>query len=344
MAHEITVKDVFGEVRARGERAWHGLGVEMPPGLGAWEGFQRIGLDWETELLQMQAVLPGGGVIMTDDVKMHVRKDTRDPLGTVSSGYRPISNRRLAEWMDELCGADAAVAIETAGSLRGGRRVFCSVKLPKTIEVVNEDILELYIIGSNAHDGSARFNTYGSSIRPVCANTLGFSERDLHRGVSFQHTGDVDIKIEKARAALGIVLKEADRYETECQSLVRLNLNKEQISAYFEAVYDKTFGVIHDSLPKEEQERRAEHKKKTLAQWMLLMDDAKQNIKGITGTAWAAFNAYSQWSDHERGRFGGVDESDDRVHSNLFGVSAIGKKKAWKQALSLIGAKTLVTA
>ena len=46
MAHEINATDVFGEVRARGERAWHGLGVELPTGLGAWEAFQQIGLGW----------------------------------------------------------------------------------------------------------------------------------------------------------------------------------------------------------------------------------------------------------------------------------------------------------
>lgn len=335
MAHQITAKDVFGEVRARGERAWHGLGVEIPEGLGAWEGFKRIGLDWETEMLPMFAHRADGTSIPQTEVQCHVRADTQEVLGVVGSGYKPISNRQLAQWMDELCGADAAVNLETAGSLRGGRRVFCSVRLPKTIEVVKEDVLELYIIGSNAHDGSARFSTYGSSIRPVCANTLGFSERDLHRGVSFQHTGDTEIKIEKARAALGIVLKEADRYEAECKGLVKLGLTKAQVKSYFEAVYDKTFGTITEALPDEEQVRRAEHKAKTVGCWVALMDDPKQNVKGITGTGWAAFNAFSQWSDHERGRFRDVAESDDRVHSNLFGVSAIGKKKAWKAALAL---------
>ena len=335
MAHEITAKDVFGEVRARGERAWHGLGAEMPDGLGAWEGFQRIGLDWETEMLPMFAMGADGQQIAQDQVQMHVRKDTRDVLGVVGTGYKAISNRRLAEWMDELVGADATVRLETAGSLRGGRRVFCCVRLPKTIEVVKDDVLELYIVGSNAHDGSAQFSTYGSSVRVVCANTLRFSERDLHRGVSFRHTGDVDVKIEKARAALGIIVRESERYEAECKSLVKLGLKTDQIKSYFEACYNQTFGGIPENLEEKEKIRRAEHKRKTLEFWMQLMDDAKQNVKGITGTGWAAYNAYSQWSDHERSRFKDVSESDDRVHSNLFGVSATGKAKAWKTALAL---------
>lgn len=336
MGHGITAKDVFGETRANGERAWHGLGVELPEGLGAWEGFQRIGLDWETEMLPMFAQKPDGSLVEQDQVQMHIRKDNQDVLGVVGTGYQPISNRKLAEWMDSLVGSDAAVRLETAGSLRGGRRVFCSVRLPKNIEVTNEDILELYIIGSNAHDGSARFHTYGSSIRPVCANTLSFSERDTHRGVSFQHTGDVDMKIEHARRALGIVLREADRYAEECRELVKLGLKKAEIKAYFEVVYTKTFGEISDNLPAKEQQRRAEHMKRTVDAWIGLMDHENQNLPGIKGTAWAAYNAFSQWSDHDRGRFRSVNESDDRVHSNLFGVSAITKKKAWREAMTLL--------
>jgi hypothetical protein len=62
----------------------------------------------------------------------------------------------------------------------------------------------------------------------------------------------------------------------------------------------------------------------------------EQNLKGIVGTWWAAYNAVSQWHDHERGRFGAVTESDARVHSNLFGASSAGKKVAFATALEMV--------
>jgi len=39
MAHEIRSSDRFGEVRANGQRAWHGLGVEIPEGIDTVAAF-----------------------------------------------------------------------------------------------------------------------------------------------------------------------------------------------------------------------------------------------------------------------------------------------------------------
>lgn len=340
MAHQITARDVFGETRANGERAWHGLGVEMPEGLGAWEGFQKIGLDWETILVPVTVKVKIGEIsqdVTDPDFKLHVRADNFDSLGVVGAKYKPISNRALAEFADALVGADATVKLETAGSLRAGRRVFCSVKLPKTIEVVRGDILDLYIIGSNAHDGTAAFQWYGSSIRPVCANTLSWSEHSARNMVRFQHTGDTEIKVEHARASLGILLKESTKYEAEVRSMVKKGMKKKkQIISYFEAIYHTVFGKDSETWGQAEQIRRAEHKDKQVAIWTAKMDEPHQTIKGIEGTTWAAFNAFSEWSDHESGRFLSVKESDARLHSNLFGKSHKDKQKAWDAALQLV--------
>lgn len=339
MAHQITAKDVFGETRANGEKAWHGLGVELPEGLGAWEGFKRIGLDWETVLVPIVVDVTINGVtkqVKDPDNNLHVRADNFESLGIVGVGYKPISNRALAQFADALVGEDATVKLETAGSLRGGRRVFCSVKLPKTIEVVEGDMLDLFIIGSNAHDGTGAFQWYGSSIRPVCANTLSWSEHAARNMIRFQHTGDVDIKVEQARQALGILVNESAKYEQEIKSLVRKGLTKKQITKYFDAIYDQVFGKISSDWPEAEQIRRAEHKEKQVNNWLAKMDEPNQNIKGIAGTGWAAFNAFSEWSDHQSGRFLSTKESEARVHSNLFGVSHKNKQKAWSKALQLV--------
>lgn len=335
MAHQITPQDAFGEVRAKGKRAWHGLGVEIPEGLTAVEGFKKIGLGWETALLPVQATTPDGKQILDPDFQMHVRLDNGTSLGVVGKGYRAISNMALAAFADALVGEDATVQLETAGSLRGGRRVFCSVKLPKTIEVVKDDILELYVIGSNAHDGSAAFQWYGSSIRPVCANTLGWSEQQAVGMIKFQHSGDVEVKVEAARAALGLLVAQSSKFEKEVMALAKLQMSKKQLVAYFKDTYEKVFGTISETLPEKEQVRRLEHRDKTTAKWLANMELPEQSIKGISGTGWAAYNSFSYWSDHERGRFQPVDQSDARVHSNLFGISHNDKKKAFGQALLL---------
>jgi len=338
MSHEIEATDSFGEVRSNGEKAWHGLGVELPEGLTAWEAFEQIGLGWETELLPLFATYQDAEnkrrQFKVESHAVHVRSDTKASLGVVGATYKPISNRTLAEFADALVGADAAVTTETAGSLRGGRCIFSLVRLPKTIEVTSEDILKQYVLVRSSHDGSSAFQVYPTSIRVVCANTLRWSERDAIRGVRFQHTGDIGKKIDQARLVLGFISKETDRFEAMVRILAATHLKKDTVRQYFTSVYDATFGVV----PEEGADKFAKQVEKRdamLQRWSDNMDDARQSLKGISGTAWAAYNAISQWHEHERGRFGVVADSDGRAHSNMFGISDQQKRIAFDQAFAL---------
>jgi len=345
MAHEIEAQDVFGEVREHGQRAWHGLGVEIPDGLGTWEAFEQIGLGWETELLPLFATHKVDGKQKQFRVKshcVHVRKDTLQELGVVGSGYKPISNRTLAEFADALVEVDKKVSVETAGSLRNGRCVFGLVKLPKDIEVVDGDVLEQYILIRNSHDGSSAFQIYPTSVRVVCANTLRMSERDIARGIQFQHTGDITTKIDHARLALGLITQESARFEAQVRVLAAKHLNKDEVTGYFRACYDATFGVVPDTAPDDDDTKASQRfmrqiakRDEIIAGWENNFNNERQTITGIAGTAWAAYNAVSEYHDHQRGRFLPVAESQGRAHSNLFGTSNQQKLVAFKKALVL---------
>ena len=343
MAHEIESTDAFGEVQENGERAWHGLGVEIPNGVGAWDAFQQIGLDWETELCPLTTVVEtsqGTKRVPIEKHFAHVRKDTENVLGVVSEGYKPISNRELADFADALVGADAAVVTETAGSLRHGKRVFALVRLPKAIEVTDEDILNQYVLLSNSHDGSSAFQVYPTSVRVVCANTLRMSERDSIRGIRFQHTGAIDQKIHAARAALGVVLKSGEYFEEQVRALADRKLSKKEVDNYFVDVYTKTYRQVNEDAAADGDEtaqRQLERRKEVINEWEQNMEDRRQMLPGIKGTAWAACNAVTQWHDHDRGRMGPVKDSKSRVHSNLFGASHQSKRIAFNKALELTG-------
>jgi len=338
MAHEIKANDVFGEVRAHGQRAWHGLGVELPTGMGAWDAFSQIGLGWGTELLPVYSTLPDGNQIEIDTHRAHVRSDNHELLGIVGEGYRPIANRTLAEFADALVGSDNQVETETAGSLRNGKVVFSLVRLPRNIEVTDEDILNQYVLIRNSHDGSAAFSCYPTSIRVVCANTLRFSERDSSRGIRFQHTGDIESKIEQARLVLGLVTEETAKFESLVRVLAAKHLRSDEVREYFKSVYDMSFGAVSlDADPDNKViARRIARRDQILDTWSENMENDRQSLDGIRGTAWAAYNAVSEWHDHERGRFGAVTESDGRAHSNLFGVSDAHKRIAFSTALQLV--------
>jgi phage/plasmid-like protein (TIGR03299 family) len=339
MAHLITTRDKFGFTGKRKD-IWHGLGTEMPEGLDAQTFFKQVGLDWLTELQPVYCTV-GGVQVAVPNTQAHVRTDITGPdavLGLVSDGYKKLDNGDLARFADDLLGADQAASVSTAGSLLGGKRVFCLLRMPKDIKVVKGDVVETFICLSNGHGGFASFNVYPTSIRVVCNNTLTWSERDLARGIRFHHTGDLDAKLKQARVVMGLAVKEAEQFEKQVKALAATDLSHGQVVEFMEFAYNATFGKAPDQKEQPEAyDRWVLRKKETMETWLANLENERQTIKGIKGTAWAALNAYTEWSDHNRG--GAWMESrpaDQRVHSNLFGVAAAAKKKVLRAALALV--------
>jgi phage/plasmid-like protein (TIGR03299 family) len=333
MSHEIRNNDNFGYV---GQPAWHGLGIELPAGIGAEDGFRRLGIDWETELLPVYVEQPNSDEYQeVAGHRLHVRKDTRDELGMVTANYKPMQNMELARFADAIAGADAATMLETAGTLYGNRRVFALVKLPEVVKATAEDVSEQYVLLSNGHGGCASFSIYPTSVRVVCANTLRWSERDAARGLSFRHMGDFDSKLKAARKVLGIARKETEKFQEQVDALVRTQLDASAARAFIELCWDQAFGSP-EKLEGEPKARMLARRNEQIQEILGLMENSRNSLPGISGTAWAALNAVTEFHDHHRGRFKPVAESKGRVNSNLFGQSAYAKTKALRAALALV--------
>lgn len=341
MAHEIESTDRFGEVRSRGQRAWHGLGEELPAGLSAVQGFFRLGLGWLTEMVELVGKYTNPVTGETQEIPFpehrgHLRLDNLTGLGVVGEGYKPVQNEQLAKFADALTGSMGGVELETAGSLRGGRRIFALVRLPKVIEVTDRDILKQYVLISNSHDGSSSFQVYPTLVRVVCRNTQRLSEiRDAHKGCAFRHTGDVGQKIQVARETLGIILNETERVEGMIMAMKAITLNQVETYSFMLDVFNATFGEVDSTSDDEAAKKAVARRDKVLAQWKANLENENQDLPGIRGTAWAAYNAITEYHDHQRGRFRPISETDSRIHSNLWGVSHRSKAIAFKAAMAL---------
>lgn len=345
MGHEINKTDKFGEVRSNGLRAWHGLGDPIPEGLTAAEGFERLGLGWRTNLVPIFADLPAGvdadGRFVSQRVEVkgyraHLREDTGETLGVVSDGYRSLENMDLARFADSLAGADAAITVETAGSLHSGRRIFACVKLPEVVKASAADVMEQYVLVSNGHGGFASFSCYPTSVRVVCANTLRWSERDAARGMSFIHLGgSMEERLKLARTALGVARQETVKFQEQVDALVRSNVSVEKAKTLARECYDLCFGKIEEAGADSDSTKRAlERRESVLSKWIANLENERQQVAGIKGSKWALYNAISEWHDHERGF--AEDGSNARVSSNLFGVSQKDKLKVYRKILASV--------
>ncbi len=106
--------------------------------------------------------------------KANLREDTGGVLGIVSDEYEVVDNRDAFRFLDVLIGSE--LHFETAGSLWGGRRVWCLARLPEHVEL-GGDRSATYIYVANSHDGSMAVTAAVTPIRIVCANTLGVALR-----------------------------------------------------------------------------------------------------------------------------------------------------------------------
>ena len=113
--------------------------------------------------------------------KANLREDTGEVLGIVSDEYEVVDNRDAFRFLDALIGSD--MHFETAGSLWGGRRVWCLARLPEYVEL-GGDLSATYIYVANSHDGSMAVTAAVTPIRIVCANTLGAALRHAEHGVA----------------------------------------------------------------------------------------------------------------------------------------------------------------
>ena len=168
MAHEVESMMYVGET------PWHGLGLAIPENrkLSIDEAIVAAGLDWEIELRHLFTKDNRG--IPVGILNHYVACRTRDNsvLGVVGRDYCPLQNRDAFGWFQPFLEGGEAT-IETAGSLKGGAKVWVLARIRRDpLRVTKEDVVEHYVLLSNTHDGSLAARVGFTPIRVVCNNTL----------------------------------------------------------------------------------------------------------------------------------------------------------------------------
>lgn len=369
MAHAIDMSNGRANVMLAGSDAWHGLGTVVATAQASAEAIKLAGLSWRVEKWPTQAYGRGLDNEFTvrdlDDCFAIVRDDTFAVLGTVGKDYQPIQNSEAFSFFDDLIGEEIAM-YETAGSLHDGRKVWMMAKIPREFRVGSEDLVNSYALLTTSHDGSGAMRMIPTTVRVVCQNTLNLAlnRAGSHAGVRIPHSGNVTFKIDEARKALGIIDRSFDRFQAQLDALAARSLSGTEVTDYFTGLFPTTAPgetKVEDSEVLERiiaghtcgdefvselitaheasSEREAKKNAKILDMLLENFENEKNNLPGVEGTAWAAFNAVSEWSDHQRSVRGKDDDdrAQNRTNSNWFGRSDEIKQVAWTTALDLAG-------
>jgi phage/plasmid-like protein (TIGR03299 family) len=307
MSHGITSSDTMYSVR---ERPWHGLGAVLdayPTSID--DALEKAGLGWRVThgdilVVKRTAWTDDLGIEHPADLipargfKANLREDTGEVLGIVSDEYEVLENIDAFRFLDALIGSE--MHFETAGSLWGGRRVWCLARLPEYVEL-GGDVSATYIYVANSHDGSMAVTAAVTPIRIVCANTLGAALRQAEHGVGaqrtfrFRHTGNLQAKFVAARQVLGMTIDYQKQFKALADRLARepistLSLERSVLRHLW--TVDEDMGKV----ARANRERAIE----SVVAIFRGRGSAGDTSGNSPGTKWVAFNAIAEHLDHGR--------------------------------------------
>ncbi|HLU95995.1 MAG TPA: DUF932 domain-containing protein [Thermobifida alba] len=292
MAHQLEqfVDGSAAFVSARTD-AWHKLGTTLPDTFDAATAMRvaRLG-GWDVRKTPLTTDVGGRELKVPGSyatVRTHPDSGAPDVLGVVGSAYTPVQNEALADFLNALVDESGA-HFETAGSLRRGREVFVTLRLPETMTIGGVDQVDLYIAAMNAHDGTAPMRAVVSPVRVVCANTQAAALRSARSSWSIRHTAGATARIEEARQALGLTWRYLESFQAEAEKMIDASLTD---GAFMDIVRD--LWPMPDAPTARTRAYHASRENKVGA----LFADADTNA-AIRGTAWAGYQAITEYLDH----------------------------------------------
>jgi phage/plasmid-like protein (TIGR03299 family) len=323
MAHQLFEEDGQHSMMYFGEVPWHGLGQRPDQPATAAQAIKAGGLDWTVSKEPVFVEVKGARVEVPDRLATVRLRSNGElvPLGIVSNGYKVLQNREAFTFFDAIVGEGAAI-YHTAGALDEGRRIWILAKLPGEIRVTNEDITEKFLLLSNSHDGSRAVRVMFTPIRVVCQNTLTMAEG---RGdfISIRHSGDFHQRFESAAKMLGIINTRYAEIEQAFQFLVKNEISQQALVAYLNAV----FPPPEEGAPKWVRDYSERARSGAAERFETGMGN---NLKGVRGTLWAAYNGITEFVDHEKGPW-----TEKSMKSAWFGSGCEAKQKAFRIALEV---------
>ena len=324
MAHQIeTFKDgtaAFAEAPSR-KQAWHRLGTVTEGAMTAEEALSLASLSgWNVRKISLTGteITDSGASILEipghyATVRSNPKTGETEPLGVVGSKYTPVQNEENCTFINTMLDVSGAV-YDTAGSLKGGRRVFVTMKLPGGIRIAGVDDIDLYIAATNSHDGSSAFTIMVTPIRVVCQNTLDWALAGARRKISFSHTPGAKDRISRARSALGILHNHCEVFEQDAERLI----NEQMAMDELKAICDRLWPIDDEPTVRS---KNIHDKRLTTIEELFENAETQSNIRG---TRWAGIQAIGEYVDH----FAPAANADVRATRVLIGSAEELKQKA----------------
>jgi phage/plasmid-like protein (TIGR03299 family) len=321
MAHEIDTSNNRQNMAFVGQTPWHGLGSKLQAGADIETWRAAAGLAWEVQ--ETESLFVDQGVTRPfPDTKVLLRSDTRAPLSIVSKWYNTVQPAEVLGFFDDLVKA-GGFELETAGVLRGGKRIWALASVGEAAKVVDGDMIKPYLLLGTSYDASMATTAQFTSVRVVCNNTLSAAIGNGEQRVKIPHLSKFDAKT--VRSQLTIAVSGWEEFLIQTRRMAATPLDAKAADAYLLDV----FSVDVETLEAPKKARESKAFKRVLE----LFDGAAVGSELVGQSLWGAVNAVTEYVDHERGK-----QRDSALNAAWFGDGANLKDRAFTVARELIAA------
>ena len=293
-----------------GAKPWHGLGEKLDEAPTISEAITASGLDWEV----------GTKDLVTKDghsvpAKATYRKSDNAILGVVGPRYVPLQNKDAFEFFQPFVDAGEC-SLHTGGSLSGGQKVWALAQLNRDpSEIVKGDEVQKFILLSNSHDGTTAIRVGYTPIRVVCVNTLAFAhQKGVSQLLRIRHTKSAQTNLDNVRDIMDNINAGFEATAEQYRFLASRDFNQSDIKKYVKML------LKCDTTPDLDLKTRT---KGIIQDVMKCIEGPKQQLAGVRGTWWAAYNGFNEYLNYERGR-----DTNNRLTSLWFGQGETDNKKA----------------
>lgn len=323
MAHEITESDsaIFYM-----EPAWHKLGIVVKDAISPLDAIAKAKLDW---LVNKTNGIEAGGVY-TNKYCALIRSDNNEILSVQSIGYQPFQNLELFQLAYTL-GAD--VKVESALSMRGGRKVVCLLRgdsfAPSNSKT---DQVARYLALINSHDGSLALSCLPTSVRIQCANTLSMAvAQGVKNTFKVTHTGNMEQKKKAMEEALLRYKNTGALFQEKVEILSRKLVSTEDLQRFWLDVWGELVEPVVANPTNEKEAANRAAAAREIATWSQTFDLERAAING-PASLWQAANAVTKNIQHRKTK----RSFDSLAYYNLMGAGQDKSITVMRKALALV--------
>lgn len=313
MAHMIEYSNGKHCFAYTGQKAWHGLGTELPDNCTPEQMMKAAGLDWTVRVAPTY-IRVGDEEIVTPSSAL-VRESDNSILDIISNDWKPVQNHEAFDFFNEFV-ETAEMNMSAAGSLYDGKNIWALAKVNDGFTLGNGDEIEGYLLFSNPHQYGKAIDIRFVAERVVCHNTLTIALAERSRNmVKVNHRRTFDE--EAVKKMMNITSINLHKFEEQAQFLTTKKIKGDDIVEYFNRVFPST--------NKEEDAKESLNARRCVE-----ILEQQPGADMFPGTFWNAFNAVTFNVDHLQGR-----DQNARVQSSWYGAGADRKVDALRIALEM---------